>query len=118
MTKYVKAHTKYILEQIQSGNISEELLTYHRTQIANIQHERLIHLIVLCLFALLLIGSFALTIFMPSVASGLLFFILFMVEAFYILHYRLLENTVQQWYKIENTIIHTLKNIGTNLNNP
>ncbi|MEX1376479.1 MAG: hypothetical protein AB1Z23_03285 [Eubacteriales bacterium] len=114
MTKYVKAHSKYILEQIKSGSITEDILAYHRLQIQNIQHERLIHLIVLCLFALLMVGSLVFYFIMTSIITFILMGIFLATEFFYILHYYLLENTVQMWYRLENDMIASLKNIGTN----
>ena len=115
MTKYIKNHTKYILGQISSNNITEGLLKYHHSQILNIQHERLIHLIVLCLFTLLFAASFAFFYFVTSLSSLALLSVFSVVEIFYVLHYYLLENTVQRWYRIENTIISYLEGIGTNL---
>ncbi|MBN2879581.1 MAG: hypothetical protein JXN65_08115 [Clostridia bacterium] len=115
MTKYVKAHTQYILNQLKAGNITEDILGYHRLQIANIQHERLIHLIVLFIFALLLIASVVLFFYIESIETLLLTALFLVVEAFYVAHYYLLENTVQRWYKIENFMISKLKNIGTNI---
>ena len=114
MTKYVKNHTKYILDQIKANNITNELLKYHRIQIVNIQHERLIHLIVVCLFTLLLIGSVVLFFLSNTIMSLLLLAIFMVVEIFYVLHYYLLENTVQGWYRLENDMISVLQNIGTN----
>lgn len=114
MTNYVKNHTKYILEQIKTNNITDEILSYHRLQIQNIQHERLIHLIVLCLFALLLIGSIILSFIIMSIPAFLLTLVFIIVEVFYIRHYYLLENTVQRWYRLENDMIMHLNNIGTN----
>ena len=114
MTKYIKNHTKYIMEQLQLNAITEDLLNYHRLQIVNIQHERLIHLIVLCLFTLLLVGSFAFFFFITSFASLILLAIFSVIEVFYVLHYYLLENSIQQWYRLENDMISALKSIGEN----
>lgn len=118
MTKYVKNHTKYILNEIKKNNITETLLDYHRLQIQNIQHERLIHLIVLCLFAFLLISSIVLFFIIKTIPALLLASIFLIVEIFYIRHYYLLENTVQHWYRLENDMILHLKAIGTNTSQP
>ncbi len=115
MTKYIKNHTKYILEQMQSGCLSEKILDYHHMQIAYLQHERLVHLIVLCLFTLLFAGVFAFFYFASTYVSFILMIIFAVVEVFYVLHYYLLENTVQRWYRIENTMISHLKSVGSNL---
>ncbi len=114
MTKYIKNYTKYIQEQIKLQNITKKLLEYHHLQILHIQHERLIHLIILCLFTILFAGGFALFLVLPSVASACLLIIVAVVEVFYIRHYYLLENTVQKWYRYENYIIEFINNIGAN----
>lgn len=117
MTNYVKNHTKYILSEMQDNKITEKLLDYHRLQIQNIQHERLIHLIVLCLFTILLMGSLTLFFIIMSIPALSLALIFLIVEIFYIRHYYLLENTVQHWYRLENDMIQYLKHIGTNTAN-
>jgi len=115
MTKYVKNHTKYILNQLKEGNITEDILNYHRLQIENVQHERLIHLIVLFIFVVLLIASVVLFFYMESLETLCLTALFLIVEGFYVAHYYLLENTVQRWYKIENYMISKLKGMGTNI---
>ena len=115
MTKYVKAHTKYILDKLSNNDITSELLQYHRTQISYIQHERLIHLLVTFLFSLLLVGSTVYLLISPSLPALLLFTCLLVCEVFYIAHYFLLENTVQKWYKMDNSMASVLNGIGTNI---
>jgi Ca2+/Na+ antiporter len=64
------------------------------------QHERLIHLLVTILFALLTFGSlvtFLVTEFLPVIALFVLFLALLIP---YIFHYYHLENGVQQLYDL------------------
>ena len=57
MTQYLKIHEKYIMDMLNSNQITNELLDYHRTQIEHVKHERLVHLIVMSLFAMLLLTT-------------------------------------------------------------
>ncbi len=75
-----------------------EILEEHLIQVGFFQHERLIHLIVTVVFAILTLLSFAillLTTFLPVMALCVLFLVLLIP---YIGHYYLLENEVQKMY--------------------
>ncbi len=69
------------------------------------QHERLIHLIVTVLFAILTLGSFAtflLTQFLPIIVLFILFLLLLVP---YIFHYYRLENGVQKLYGLYEELV-------------
>lgn len=74
------------------------LKTEHLIQIAFFQHERLIHLLVTGLFALMEIISVALVLvaFSPVVLILATAVLLLLIP--YVWHYRLLENEVQKLY--------------------
>jgi len=58
LTGYIKEHESYILGMINSDKkMVKELLAYHQQQIEWLQHERLVHLIVM-LFTIILFLSF------------------------------------------------------------
>lgn len=82
----------------------ENVLKHHKTMIARIQHERLIHLIVTVFVGLVLSVTSLVTI--ATVNSNLLIFCALLLFLFiaYLLHYRFLENTTQSWYRIEDEI--------------
>ena len=107
--KWCMAHEAYI-GKILSSDISEaeatEASALHEKRLAYLMHERLIHLIVMCLTAILVMFSIALILFLPDtiVFSGAMFAISFILLAFYIRHYFFLENTVQQWYLIDEKL--------------
>lgn len=115
MTKYMREHTEYMLSKIEQVEINNELLKYHKEQIEHLKHERLAHLIVMCLFAVLLIVAFAILVLSPALPVLLLCGILAIMEAFYVVHYYRLENTVQKWYRIGNQIKFLLDGVGVNL---
>ena len=78
----------------------------HEKRLAWLMHERLIHLIVMCLTAVLVMFSITLILFLPDTIlfSGAMFVISFILLAFYIRHYFFLENTVQRWYVIDEQL--------------
>ncbi|MCH5185125.1 MAG: hypothetical protein J1F64_03270, partial [Oscillospiraceae bacterium] len=71
-----------------------------KEHIHNFQHERLIHLIVTCLFAAVVLYSFAMMIFDDNIAWAVLSVISIPLEFAYTVHYFHLENGVQRLYKI------------------
>ncbi|HQI25264.1 MAG TPA: hypothetical protein PLV15_10500 [Smithella sp.] len=103
----MKNHENYvkgILEQNPDAEKLKELLAYHDKQIKWIQHERLLHLIVMlfvCLFTMMIFGC---AVIRPSLSVILLFVILLILSAAYLLHYFRLENGVQKWYVIAGEI--------------
>jgi len=86
----------------------EKLLETHLAQISFFQHERLVHLMVTILFAVLAFSTFFLLylqIGLSVQASGglpwgllILFLLLLVLLVPYIMHYYLLENSVQKMY--------------------
>ena len=99
------SHCKALLSRAASGEaipkalLEEEIISL-REWIGFFQHERLIHLLVLMLFAVLTFacfGIFLMTQFLPIIALFVLFFVLLVP---YIFHYYHLENGVQQLYDL------------------
>lgn len=74
--------------------LKQELLT----EIGFWQHERLIHLLVTFLFALVTIAVLVVIIFRPTIAVLILFFALLCLLVPYVRHYYILENGVQTLY--------------------
>ena len=107
--KWCNAHETYIAEKLESDMseaVRDELANLHEKRLTWLMHERLIHLIVMCITAILVMFSIALILFLPDtiVFSGALFVISFILLAFYIRHYFFLENTVQRWYLIDEDL--------------
>lgn len=75
-----------------------DLLREHLTQIQFFQHERLIHLIVTCLFAVLAFAAFFALFFTMNAGLFVLFAALLVLLIPYIRHYYILENGVQRMY--------------------
>lgn len=103
MIGYMKRHQRYVKEMLDKNLNMEalkDLLAYHDKQILWMQHERLVHLIVMlfvCLFSLLALGFTMLNPTLPCFALSALLVIL---AAAYIIHYCRIENGVQEWYDL------------------
>ena len=108
MDKKLKAYIEYI--EKESKHPSAELVAFHRDQVQQFQHERLIHLIVTLFFALFMIIFFILffVLNLPQLALtgtwgtlitsaiGVIDLIFLVVTIFYIRHYYQLENGTQK----------------------
>ena len=86
-----------ILKNKKIDNI-DDVIENHLIKISFYQHERLIHLIVTVLFAILSIISFLYTINFPSIGLMILTFMFLLLLIPYIMHYYLLENNVKKLY--------------------
>ena len=103
--KYAKGHEAYIRSRLDGGTDFKELAEYHNMKIQWLQHERMIHLLVTILFALIFMFLFGLLMFFPENLLILIPLTIVMVLlCAYILHYFKLENTVQSWYKLYDEI--------------
>ena len=85
----------------------EELLRLHRTKIQYLQHERLVHLIVLVMTVFGELFTVALVLALPETVpySLIAMYGVLILLAFYFRHYFLLENTVQHWYRLDDEIL-------------
>ena len=107
MIDYMKRHERYVKDVLEKNPDKEklkELLAYHDKQIQWMQHERLVHLIVMlfvCLFTLL---SFGFTVIRTSTPSLILSALLLILSVAYVIHYYQLENDVQKRYLLSNQI--------------
>ena len=105
MKRYIAAHEAHIRELMAAGSAGPGLLEEHLIKIQWLQHERLVHLLVTMLVAILflfLYGLLLLTEF--SVLVLILLGIVTILLAAYIYHYFHLENSVQRWYRLADEI--------------
>ena len=96
--QYLTYIDKLLTSEEESINWEEEMKK-HLVQIAFFAHERLIHLLVTIVFAILTVLVFLYTIDNFSIAMLLLIFVLLCLMIPYIRHYYLLENSVQDMYE-------------------
>ena len=91
----------YVLKHETAAMRGNVTIDQHLQKLAWIQHERLVHLIVMCLtiiamFFCLVIAVIAADSF--RMVFGILAFVLLCLSGAYLRHYFFLENHVQSWY--------------------
>ncbi len=107
MEEYLKRHEAWIRALLASAGAGYDwpgLGQFHKTQIAWMQHERLIHLLVTLFFGLWTLLAVLFTVAFPRIELGLLIALLLLLLVPYVAHYFRLENGVQRWYHLSNEI--------------
>ena len=99
---------------VTAAEPSRELLALHREKIGVLQHERLVHLIVTLMVVLAELFVVDLTVLHPDLGlvPALCMLALAVLLAFYFYHYFFLENTLQRWYRITDTLLEGLREDG------
>lgn len=112
MEQRILNYRRYIDGQLTKEDMDwERLREEHLTQIGFFQHERLIHLIVTGLFALLTILAVCMSCLAIEAGSSCGIAFLLLAAALlvllipYIRHYYILENEVQKMYKQYDVIV-------------
>lgn len=93
-----------ILSSPHSPSDWEKISKRHKRMVEFIRHERLIHLIVTLFTGTVMAMAFFVTIITKSPALLLLDIPLLALFLGYIVHYRFLENTTQNWHSIIESI--------------
>ena len=102
MKKRILAYLALIDKLLEHPPIAvnyEDEVKKHLVQIGFFMHERLIHLIVTVLFAVMTLAAIFFAVAAPSIGLLLLIVALMCLLVPYIMHYYLLENGVQKMYK-------------------
>ena len=106
MKRFCRAHEAYVAEQLAQGGDPERLLALHLEKLGFLQHERLVHLIVLVMTVLGELFVVDLVILHPETSpwSALAMAGIAILLGFYFAHYFFLENTTQHWYRLADRI--------------
>lgn len=105
MKRYFLEYIKYVeTAMLDSSGDFARLKSEMLVQIGFMQHERLIHLIVTFLFAMLLIISIMGLVLAPSVGMIALATLFLLLVIPYVAHYYFLENNVQKLYTLYNKV--------------
>lgn len=116
MKKYLTIYLKYLEDVQADSSLSADELKKIRSemlvQIGFMQHERLIHLIVTVLFAILLFVSLGIAVSAAIPAFLLLTLLILVLLVPYIAHYYFLENSVQKLYVIYNAVTERIDNFN------
>lgn len=116
MKKYIELYKRQAYSFINSAEKRtspecEKFLKEFEMKISYFQHERLIHLIVTVLFALLEMSAIYVVMIAPSIGA-LIFSVLFLVLLVpYVMHYYFLENSVQEMYRMRDTLIEQMEQL-------
>lgn len=104
MFKEYDLKIKEILSRNSPDTDWKYFLENHQEMIPKIQHERLVHLLVMIFTGTIMALSFFFTILTGKIILLLLDVPLLGLFLGYVFHYRYLENTTQNWYKLEEEI--------------
>lgn len=109
MLEYMNTIKVFIEKELPTASVErkEEVLAEFLTKISFFQHERLIHLIVTVLFALLEMSAIYVGMIAPSIASAVLSVMFLILLVPYVMHYYFLENSVQEMYKMRDVIVES-----------
>ena len=108
VSEFIKEHNTFL----KTKGLDKETLSYHRTQIDFLQHERLIHLIVMLFVILCFLFFLCLYLVLDLLLFLIVFILLLILTIFYIFHYYKLENTVIEWYFIYDEKMKEKDNLG------
>ena len=110
MKRFCRAHEAAVTDALKARGPSRSLLALHLQKLRWLQHERLVHLIVLVMTAAGELFVVDLALLHPETDpwSALFMLGLAVLLAFYFAHYFFLENTVQRWYRIAEEIMAVL----------
>ncbi len=106
MSRYIRSHEDHVKKLLELPDCEWQMvLEDHLRKLAWLQHERLIHLLVTILFALLLMFIYAIMLATAvSVMTVALLVMVVIILAAYVIHYFRLENSVQRWYLLADNI--------------
>jgi hypothetical protein len=117
MWDYIKRHEKFVRGLLEGGTTNwAELQAFHSKQLKYMQHERLIHLLVLLFVGTYLLLTIGFATAHPSLATLAMSLLLLGLTAVYVVHYFRLENGVQRWYHLANRIDEKLGVVSTRYN--
>ena len=115
MKKYIQEYMNkvqsFMDSDMKTADIEKirEVLAEFEIKISYFQHERLIHLIVTVLFAILEIIAIAVILTNPSISALILSALFLVLVVPYVMHYYFLENSVQHMYKMRDQILEVIR---------
>lgn len=107
--QFCRDHEKYIDEKLMSGEVTADTLSWHLEKLRWLQHERLIHLLVTMLTAVVFLFTILLEYLTLSVLVYPFLIISFAMTFAYLIHYFRLENYVQHWYSLAVKLRNSIK---------
>lgn len=107
MRRFCKEHESWMEQEMQNNGVTKDLLAIHLEKLHWLQHERLVHLLVLMMTVFAELFFAYLTLVHPETnpASAAAMLLLAVLLVFYFAHYFFLENTTQHWYRIAEKVM-------------
>jgi hypothetical protein len=102
MKEWCRNQESKIENIIEEKNISEKTIYEFKEKIKFLQHERLIHLIVIFIVVITELFTTEIVLLHPDIGiiPAIIMLGLAILLGFYFYHYFILENTTQRWYKL------------------
>jgi len=107
MYEYMKRHEAFVRSTLDAGLRDVDwaaLGRHHERQIRYMQHERVVHLLVMLFVGLFALLTLLFLVSRPSLTVAALVLLLLTLFVPYLVHYYRLENGVQRWYDLANEI--------------
>ena len=109
MKEFCREHEEWLRAELDKKGPSQNLLDTHLEKLRWLQHERLMHLIVMCITIICELVSLCLCLIVfKTWVSLTITLVILVVLLFYVLHYFFLENTTQHWYRLAEEIMEKL----------
>ena len=114
MRRFCREHEEQLALRLKREGPSRELLDWHLEKLRWLQHERLVHLIVVCLTAGAVLFCADLALLHPELnpAAAVLTAGMAILLGCYFVHYFFLENTTQHWYRLAGEAAAALAEAG------
>lgn len=100
MKGFIDRHEKWVEERISGGELWEKWRAIHLARLADLRHERGIHLVVTFGMIIVAFLVFAIWLREPTGPISALLVLTFTLVAAYLKHYWLLENSAQRWMRL------------------
>jgi hypothetical protein len=97
---FIREHEHAVEQALVDDGALRRIRAYHERQLGYLQAERLAHLLVMLAFGLFTLAAFVVYLWRPQVWGLALLALLLALLVPYIVHYALLENSVQRWYRL------------------
>ena len=107
MKRFCREHEAEVAAALAAERVPDAALEAHLEKLRWLQHERLVHLIVLVLTAVAELFCVDLAVLHPQTnpLAAIVMLALAVLLGFYFAHYFFLENTTQRWYRLAERLM-------------
>ncbi len=76
LREYIKQYEEYIIKLLKQGEVSPKILAYHQQQIKWLQHERIVHLLVMLATIFIFLATSVALYLLATIAVAVLWILL------------------------------------------